>query len=98
LLWRVGSGQPVPLAVSAARGQPVDAAHPVATAEAVYAACVGPLVAPLLEATAQSYPISRKVLWGNVASAVAGATAQLARSAPDAAVAVVAVGRQLLAT
>jgi ferric iron reductase protein FhuF len=82
LLWRPASGQPLPLAVHGATGQAI---------ETLYDACIGALVEPLLEATAQAYPISRQVLWGNVASAVAGAGGQLARGAPSYA----AVGRAL---
>ena len=109
LLWRAGAGQPVPLAISSPRGRPVEtletaetaetaeAAETAETAQLLSAACVAALVEPLLEATAKAFPISRKVLWGNVASAVAGALAQLARATPAAGERITRVGRQLLA-
>lgn len=97
LLWRAGAGQPVPLATSSPRGRPVETLETAEAAELLSAACVAALVEPLLEATAKAFPISRKLLWGNVASAVAGAVAQLARATPAAGERITRVGRQLLA-
>lgn len=98
LRWQAGPGQPVPLALRLPRGRSVDPVDRAGTARTLYAECIVALVEPLLEATARAYPISRKVLWGNVASAVAGATAQLARAGAPYAGSARAIGRRLLAT
>jgi ferric iron reductase protein FhuF len=80
VLWRPGGGQPVPLAVR-------DIEHAeLADSDDLYAMCVEPLLEPLLTATAASYRVSRRVLWGNVASAAVGATAYLSSRVPAAAV------------
>jgi hypothetical protein len=43
----------------------------------------GDLVGPVLQTFAERFALSRKVLWGNVASAVAGAAGMLATVRPD---------------
>ena len=98
LLWAAGRGQPVPLAVRRPRGQPLTSSDASDVAQSVYDACIDPLVAPLLEAVAKACSVSRQVLWGNVASSVAGAAAQLARAAPSYATVTRAVGERLLTT
>ncbi|MBL7511615.1 (2Fe-2S)-binding protein [Frankia nepalensis] len=42
-----------------------------------------PLVEPLVAATAARYPVSSRVLWGNTASAVAGAAKMIGLAAPE---------------
>ena len=88
--WQRVDGGPVPIAVVGG-----DAALPAATAGAVPAAVaadapeagarlvegvVAVVVAPVIEAFAAAASVSRVVLWGNVASALAGAAAMLRRS------------------
>jgi hypothetical protein len=76
LMWRPAPGQPVPLAVRDLAGADV------AGTEGLYAACVATLVGPLLTATAAAYPVSRRLLWGDVASAAAGAAAVVSSLSP----------------
>lgn len=76
LLWRRAAAQPVPLAVHGLSGVGL------ADGADLYAACVGALVQPLLIAAAAAYPVSRRLLWGNVASSAAGAGAVVAGSSP----------------
>jgi hypothetical protein len=81
LWWRDVLG-PVPLALPEPTGRPIGSAD-VATAAAALASDLsdGP-VAALVEAVA-AVGVSRKILWGNVASAVAGARAGLVAAAPE---------------
>jgi hypothetical protein len=46
-------------------------------------ALINEVIAPITVATAGLAPVSARVLWGNVASAVNGAARQLARARPD---------------
>lgn len=75
--WQDLAGGPVPLSVPAwsclSHGTAMD--EPVQLIEQ--------LVAPLTAAVADLVPISRRVLWGNVASAVNGAAVEVARQRPD---------------
>ncbi|HEX3828293.1 MAG TPA: (2Fe-2S)-binding protein [Sporichthyaceae bacterium] len=81
LWWRDVLG-PVPLALPEATGRSIGSAE-VATVVAALAADLssGPMAA-LVEAVA-ALGVSRKVLWGNVASAVAGARVGLVAAAPE---------------
>ena len=56
------------------------------------------LIAPLTEAAGALVPVSPRVLWGNVASAVSGAAAQIAAQRPDLAGAAWAAARDSPAT
>jgi hypothetical protein len=97
LLWRPAPAQPVPLAVRELAG--VGPTGEGLSGEAdLYAACVASLVQPLLMATAAAYPVSRRLLWGNVASAAAGAATVVAGSSPAQAVAARAALDRLLTT
>ncbi len=60
--------------------------------------CLRPFVEPLVAATAAAYSVSGQVLWGNVASAVAGAAMTLARVEPQKATTSYAVAAALLGT
>jgi hypothetical protein len=76
LWWQDVIGGPVPLSVpeSAIRARGHGAPAP--------AQLVDDVVAPLTAAVAELVSISQRVLWGNVASAVNGAAAQIARLRP----------------
>ena len=71
--WRAGVSSPMPLALPSATFSAADGAAQLA--ELVYRQAVHSVVAPLLDAVAGTFSVSRTVLWGNVASAVAGAAA-----------------------
>jgi hypothetical protein len=64
--WRDAVPGPMRLAVTAS-----------ATASSAVDAVVSPVLVPLLEAYAVTFALSRRVLWGNVASALNGAAALL---------------------
>ena len=70
--WQPVDGGPVPIAVSALEVRP-------ASADAFDAAVLQPLVGPVVDAFA-GLGVSRRVLWGNVASALAGAAGMLRRA------------------
>jgi hypothetical protein len=80
LWWRDVLG-PVPLAAPDLRGRAIDRTDPAALATALAAGLSGGPVARLTAAVAGT-GVSRRVLWGNVASAVAGALPALLRAAP----------------
>jgi hypothetical protein len=75
--WQDAIGGPVPLCVPAsvmrARGH----------GTAAPAQLIDDVIAPLTVAVAELVSISQRVLWGNVASAVNGAAAQIARRRPE---------------
>jgi hypothetical protein len=89
LWWQDGPGGPVPLSVPAPAGGGSESEEHAPGAER------GPvtgewerllfdeLLAPVTAATARLVPVSGRVLWGNVASAVNAAAAQVARQRPD---------------
>ncbi len=87
LWWRPTDGGPWPLATSAADGWPVPGAdgHGDAeeSAELITDTVVAGVVAPLVQRFHDDYHLSEKVLWGNVASALAGTMTMLADSHPD---------------
>jgi hypothetical protein len=75
LWWQDTIGGPVPLSVPgpAGDGEPGEWAGRL----------IDDLIAPVTAATERLIPVSGRVLWGNVASAVNAAAAQVARSNPD---------------
>jgi FhuF 2Fe-2S C-terminal domain len=75
LWWRSVPRGPMPLAYEVATAAPADAT-PVA-------AVLTRTVTPVLHAFADRYRISANVMWGNVASALAGAAGVLADSRPE---------------
>ncbi|HEX4829743.1 MAG TPA: (2Fe-2S)-binding protein [Trebonia sp.] len=92
LWWQDKLGGPVPLSVPGGTAQ--DDAPPDGTARdrATWddtasgdwrGRLLGGVIAPLTAATARLAALSGRVLWGNVASAVNAAAAQVARSRPD---------------
>jgi hypothetical protein len=77
--WQDTVGGPMPLSVpgpAAAAG--ADPGSPPATAT-----LLDEVIAPITVATAALAPVSRRVLWGNVASAVNGAARQVAVARPE---------------
>jgi hypothetical protein len=89
LYWRDVLGGPfplarsdVPLARSDARTPPAGDAPGSGGAERFAAGTLLPVVAPIVDAVRQGYPVSEKVLWGNVASAVAGAAKMIGLAEP----------------
>lgn len=88
--WRPVEAGPWPLALTG----PGDLAEPE---DADPEALLTDVVAPLVERLAASYSLSRKIGWGNAASAVFGAAGMLARARPDLARAARATAEGLLA-
>jgi hypothetical protein len=86
LWWRDVLG-PVPVTAPGLTARPVDPGDPVGLAEVL---TTGPPAA-LIEAFA-GFGVSRRVLWGNLASAVAGALSMLRQIAPGGPAAVQAFG------
>jgi hypothetical protein len=91
LWWRDVLG-PVPLAAPGLRGRPADVADAGPVAEAL----TGGPAAALVEAVA-TLGVSRRVLWGNLASAGAGALTMLRQTAPIGPGAVLDFGTRLFA-
>ena len=77
LWWQDTLGGPVPLSI------PEPGSLPQRYGQYEGVAVLDEVVAPLTAATAGLVPISPRVLWGNVASAVNGAAAQVAERQPD---------------
>jgi hypothetical protein len=78
LWWQDVVGGPVPLAVPEPAGVPAGPGHPEAIAT-----LLDEVVTPITAATAALAPLSSRVLWGNVASAVNGAARQIAVARPE---------------
>jgi hypothetical protein len=88
LWWQDAAGGPVPLSVplpADGGGRLAGAAcgEPEALAEDWDRLLLDELLAPMTTAVARLVPVSGRVLWGNVASAVNAAAAQAARQRPD---------------
>jgi ferric iron reductase protein FhuF len=83
LLWRDQLDNPVPLGLTRPTGHRFE--HPDPLAAALVEQAVQPTMTPLIEATRQVVPISPHVLWGNVASALAGAIPAMRQNHSDAA-------------
>lgn len=88
LYWRDVLGGPFPLAVvgplpdtsSAVAG--AEPARPEPGAAGFAAGTLRAVIAPIVDAVGAGYPVSEKVLWGNVASAVAGAAKMIGLAEP----------------
>lgn len=74
LWWKPVVGGPWPLARSASAPT---------TAEGLDEQVLQPIVAPVLEAFAETFAVSSQVLWGNVASSLGGALTMLVAARPD---------------
>jgi Ferric iron reductase FhuF-like transporter/FhuF 2Fe-2S C-terminal domain len=77
LWWQQASGGPVPLSV------PAPGPGPDPAPGEWQRVLLDELLAPATAAIARLVPVSGRVLWGNVASAVNAAAGQLARQRPD---------------
>lgn len=89
LWWQDTAGGPVPLSVPVP-GDPGLGEHPVSdgtasgrTAERDCGRLVDEVIAPVTEAVSGLVPVSPRVLWGNVASAVNGAAGMVAAQRAD---------------
>jgi ferric iron reductase protein FhuF len=94
--WQASAGQPVPLACAGPDVASAPDGEPATLAGLIEEHCLRPFIEPLVAATAATYSISGQVLWGNVASAVAGAATTLARLEPGNAATSYAVAAALL--
>lgn len=84
LWWQDTLGGPVPLSVpELGRPPAAPGAAPGAPAGPECLRVLDEVVAPLTEAVAGLVPVSPRVLWGNVASAVNSAAVQVAAGRPD---------------
>jgi hypothetical protein len=81
LWWQDGPGGPLPLAVPGPAAESI-AAITAGTSD-LASDLVDEVIAPITRTTAALVPVSPRVLWGNVASAVNGAASQVARTRPD---------------
>jgi len=80
LWWRPVASGPMPIAYGVLRAVPL--LPPEELAESLVAGPLAETVTPLLELFRSEFRLSPKVLWGNVASALAGATGVLADTMP----------------
>ncbi len=96
LYWRDVLG-PVPLTLSEPGGRAVDPADTEAVAGALAELLTTGPVSRLGAAIGAAGGVSAQILWGNVASATAGAVTMLAAAAPARAAAAYAVGAALVA-
>jgi ferric iron reductase protein FhuF len=94
LWWRDTVGGPLPVAYRDVAARPGGSAP----ADRYLSAIVIDLVGPLLDAYRVRFALSPRVLWGNVASALAGAAGMLAGHAPDHGDRLHGIVRQVLAT
>jgi hypothetical protein len=94
LWWRDVLG-PVPMTLPNPHGATVDPRDPVAVADALSAQLRNGPVAALTAGVAAAGSVSSRLLWGNVASAVAGSVRMLASAAPAHADIALRVGRRL---
>jgi hypothetical protein len=95
LWWRDVLG-PVPLTLPDARGDAVDAADPDAVAAALSRQLANGPVARLGAAIGAAGGVSEQILWGNVASAAAGAVRMLSAASPAHAELAYAVGVRMV--
>ncbi|WP_052711062.1 ferric iron reductase [Pseudofrankia sp. DC12] len=86
LYWRDVLGGPFPLALGGppeiTAGDAAASKGPERLATGFAAGTLAPVITPIVEAVARGYPVSEKVLWGNVASAVAGAAKMIGLAEP----------------
>lgn len=79
--WRPAESGPMPIAWHGLAAAGV-AADPATAAQVLTRTTTRALIEPMLEAFGSRFLVSRHVLWGNVASALAGAAGMIADSAP----------------
>lgn len=95
LHWRVAVDGPWPLWNASPAGTTVD--DPALAAAALGGALFDEHLAPLIAAVRAQVPIAERLLWGSVASSVAGGKRLIGTRSPAAAERAAAVGRRLLA-
>lgn len=87
LWWRPVAGGPWPMAINPVPESPIgdlsSSARLNNAAGVLMDIVVSGVVAPVLEAFERDFRISRKVLWGNVASGLGGAVGMLGAARPD---------------
>ncbi|MPZ29058.1 MAG: hypothetical protein GEV12_22345 [Micromonosporaceae bacterium] len=83
LWWRPVDGGPLPVAYADPVGLPTADLDGGAVGAALHATAVTGVVAPLLEVFRGRFRLSPQVLWGNVASTLAGAAGMLAEARPE---------------
>jgi ferric iron reductase protein FhuF len=76
LRWQRVAGGAIPVALVGAGGVDVT---PATASAAIHSHVIEPAVVPLVTAFEKTFTLSSQVLWGNVASAVAGAATMLGR-------------------
>ena len=96
LWWRPVVGDLWALAVDPVVVDAVGTADAPADAPAFATTVVAGLLAPLVEAVATGWHVSRRVLWGDAASAVGGSAAALSAGRPDRAVGAAALAAGVL--
>jgi hypothetical protein len=82
LWWRPVSAGPMPIAYGVVPALPTADLSPAEVASALVAGPLAETITPLLELFKSAFVLSPQVLWGNVASALAGATGVLADTMP----------------
>jgi FhuF 2Fe-2S C-terminal domain len=87
LWWRPARGGPWPIAAGPAGGRRIaglsSSGQLLGAAELLAEQCVQGVIEPVAGAFAAVFRLSPLVLWGNIASALAGATGMLAEAVPD---------------
>jgi len=81
VFWRPVDRGPVPFAYRCP--ELVRAESPDELATAIHDHVIAPIIAPLVDAFADTFHLSHQVLWGNVASAIAGAATMIRSARPD---------------
>ncbi len=93
--WQAVDGGPIPIAVTGSRPHP--ASTPDGLAGLLFEHVIAPAVTPVATAVGHEFRLSPKVVWGNVASAIAGAATMLGLTRPDLAARSRLVAEHLLA-
>jgi ferric iron reductase protein FhuF len=94
--WRAVPGGPLPVAYAMTGARPTADLDATALAEALAEVAVGGLLLPLVACFRERFALSPKVLHGNVASALAGASGMIAGVAPQHAARAAAVVDRML--
>jgi ferric iron reductase protein FhuF len=79
--WQPVAGGPIPLAVTSSRTREARATDGLA--DVLYQSVVSTTVTPVAAAVQREFRLSPQVVWGNVASAIAGAATMVGVARPD---------------
>jgi ferric iron reductase protein FhuF len=79
--WSPVASGPVPMYLEPAASHASH--HPGELAQLIHEHVIEPSVAPVVEAFAHAFRLSRRVLWGNVASALSGSVTMIGHARPD---------------